>query len=127
RAACCQPGRGNSPGSGRAASTKPLAGVEYISLMTIRSRTRAASDDLACCVVQLELLLGRVTLRIHLRRNPGVGRHDALAEGAAGLPAQHLAKPAIVAIAAPHALRLGNVVPFADGLARGFGDNVYQL
>src|SRR5262249_26099534 len=62
-----------------------------------------------------------------LAADPLVGPLEALLEANDGLPSEHRSQQRVVAVASPHALRLGQVVLLLDALARDLRHDVDEL
>src|SRR5437773_2835166 len=70
---------------------------------------------------------GNTALRAELTLDPAIGALEPVLQSNARLPAQHAAKPRVVAVATADPLRFRKVMPPADRLARNSGNEVNQL
>src|SRR5205814_10655776 len=65
--------------------------------------------------------------RTELLRDPRIRLRETLFERDLRLPSEHFTQAGVVAVPAPHALRLGEVVALVNGLACDGRDDVHQL
>src|SRR5215212_12243433 len=71
--------------------------------------------------------LGDPSCGPELRFDPLVGGHQTFPQRDPGLPIEHLAEPAVVAVSTPHPLRFGEIVALGDALAGDLGHHVDQF